>query len=100
MVSNRIHLKNLRLKNPKKIIFCYVNINFICNEFRNFCELVASNVGIIWIAEMKIESWFQCSQFFIPSFWKRGGTSTYEKFSLLSKVLPNFESFNEDCILI
>ena len=42
--SNVSLLENLRIKNPKNIIFSYININSIQNKFDNLC--------LIWYPKM------------------------------------------------
>ena len=39
--SNVSLLGNLRMKNPKNIIFSYININSIRNKFDNLCDLIS-----------------------------------------------------------
>ena len=94
------HLRNLRLKNAGNIIFSYLNINYIRNNFENLCELVAGNVDILCIAETKLDPSFPNSQFLIPGFQKplrmdvysrRGGLLVYIKSSLPSKISPKFK---------
>ena len=63
-------LINLRIKNPKNIIFFYININSIRNKFDNLCDLISKNVDIISVAETKLDPSFPNSQCLIPSFYE------------------------------
>ena len=94
------HLRNLRSKNAGNIIFSYLNINSIRNKFENLCELVASNVDILCIAEAKLDPSFPNSRFLIPGFHKplridvsspRGGFLVYIKSSLPSEMSTKFK---------
>ena len=67
------HLSNLRSKNPKNIIFSYMNINSICNKFENLCnkfenlcDIVGNNVELLSIAETKLDFSFPNAQFLLP----------------------------------
>ena len=94
------HLPNLRSKNAGKIIFSYLNINYIRNEFENLCELVAGNVDILFIVETKLDLSFPNLQFLIPGFHnplrmdvnsRRGVLLVCIKASLPSKMLTKFK---------
>ena len=94
------HLSNLRSKNPKNIIFSYININSIRNKFENLCDIVGNNVDILSIAETKLDSSFPNAQFLLPGFhepvrldinYRSGGVLVYIKASLLSKILTKFK---------
>ena len=63
--SNIGKLKELRLNNPKNILFAYVNINSIRNKFKNFCSLLADKIDIHTIAETKLDGSFPTNQFMI-----------------------------------
>ena len=85
------HLGNLRSKNPKNIIFSYININSIRNKFENLCDMVGKNVDILSIAETKLDSLFPNAQFLLPAFkeplrldinHRSGGLLVYIKGSL------------------
>ena len=93
-------LKNLRIKNPKNIVFSYININSIRNKFDNLCDLISKNVDILSVAETKLDPSFPNSQFLIPGFHepmrlditsKRGGMLVYIKSSLPSRIMSNFK---------
>ena len=53
--SNVSLLRNLRMKNPKNIIFSCININSIRNKFDNVCDLISKDVDILSVAETKLE---------------------------------------------
>ena len=69
-VSHLAHLGNLRSKNPKNIIFSYININSIRNKFENLCDIVGNNVDVLSIAETKLDSSFPNARFLLPGFHK------------------------------
>ena len=88
------------MKNPKNIIFSYININSIRNKFDNLCDLISKNVDILSVAETKLDPSFPNSQFLIPGFHepmrlditsKRGGMLVYIKSSLPSRIMSNFK---------
>ena len=94
------HLGNLRSKNPKNIIFSYININSIRNKFENLCDIVGNNVDVLSIAETKLDSSFPNAQFILPGFHealrldinhRSGGLLVYIKASLPSKILTKFK---------
>ena len=66
--SDISEMKNLRLKNPKNIIFSYLNINSVRNKFKNMSSLILGNVDILIVAETKLDSSFPTAQFLIPGF--------------------------------
>ena len=61
--SNISLLRNLRMKNPKNIVFSYININSIRNKFDNICDLILKNVDILSVAETKVDSPFLICSF-------------------------------------
>ena len=88
------------MKNLKKIIFPYININSNRNKFDNLCDLISKNVDILSVAETKLDPSFSNSQFLIPGFHepirlditsKRGGRLVYIKSSLPSRIMFNFK---------
>ena len=90
------HLGNLRSKNPKNIIFSYININSIRNKFENLCDMV----DVLSIAVTKLDSSFPNAQFLLPAFQeplrldinhRSGGLFVYIKASLPSKILSKFK---------
>ena len=68
IASNASHLGNLRSKNPKSIIFSYININSFRNKFENLCDIVGNNVDVLSIAETQLDSSFPNAQFLLPGF--------------------------------
>ena len=94
------HLGNLRSKNPKNIIFSYININSIRNKFENLCDIVGNNVDVLSIAETKLDSSFPNAHFLLPAFQeplrldinhRSGGLLVYTMASLPSKILSKFK---------
>ena len=94
------HLGNLTLKNPKYIIFSYININSIRNKFKNLCDIVGNNVDVLSITETKLGSSFPNAQFLLPGFQqplkldinhRSGGLLVYIKASLPLKILLKFK---------
>ena len=95
-------LRNLRIKNPRNIIFSYININSIQNKFDNLCDLISKNVDILSVTENKLDPSFPNSQFLIPGFHepmrlditsKRGRMLVYTKSSLPSRITFNFKLY-------
>ena len=91
------HLGNLRSKN---LIFSYININSIRNNFDNLCDIVGNNVDVLSIAETQLDSSCLNAQFLLPGFHeplkldinhRSGGLLVYIKASLLSKILRPFK---------
>ena len=94
------HLDNLRSKNPKNIIFSYININSIRNKFENLCDIVGNNVDVLSIAETKLDSSFPNEQFLLPGFHETLGLDinhrsarllVYIEASLSSKIFTKFK---------
>ena len=94
------HLGNLRSKNPKNIIFSYININSIRNKFENLCDILGNNVDVLSIAETKLDSSFPNAQFLLPDFHEplrldinhgSGGLLVYIKALLPPKILAKFK---------
>ena len=90
------HLGNLRSKNPKNIIFSYININSIRNKFDNLCGIV----DILSVAKIKLDSSFPNAQFSLHGFheplrlnvnYQSGRLLVDIKTSLPSKILRNFK---------
>ena len=61
-------LKTLRLKNPKNVIFSYLNINSIRNKMGSSRDVVMENVDILAIAETKIDELFPTAQFLLVGY--------------------------------
>ena len=58
----------MHLKNPKNIIFWYLNINSVQNKFKNMPILISEIVDILIVAETKLDSSFLAAQLLIPGF--------------------------------
>ena len=56
--SDISEMKTLRLKNPKNIIFSYLNTKSVWNKFKNMSSLISENVDILIVAETKLDSSF------------------------------------------
>ena len=63
-------MKDLRLKNPKKVIMGHLNINSIPNKFEGIMNLVKENLDIFLISETKIDNSFPDAQFFCEGYSK------------------------------
>ena len=91
-------LKELRLDNPKYILFDYLIINSIRTKFENLCSLLADKFDILNINEIKPDGSFQTNQFFVKGFhqpfWldinrNSGELLMYIKSSLPAKIISN-----------
>ena len=88
------HLGNFRSKNPKNIIFSYINLNSIRNKFEDLCDIVGNNVDALSIAEKKLDSSFPNAQFVLLRLdinYRNSGLLAYIKASLSSKILIKFK---------
>ena len=94
------HLGNLRSKNPKNIIFSYININSIRNKFENICDIFGNNLDVLSIAETKLDCSFPNAQFLLPGFHeplrldinhRSGGLLLYIQTSFPSNILTKFK---------
>ena len=99
--SDISEMKNLSLKNPKNIIFSYLNINSIWNKFKNMFSLFSENIDIFIVTETKLDSSFPTAQFLIPSLHHpfrldinrpSGGLLIYVKGSIPVRVLTKFST--------
>ena len=63
-------LKNLWVQNPQNVIFSYLNINFVGNKSSGSTNLVFEHIGILTIAETKLDTSFPTAQFLLPGFHK------------------------------
>ena len=61
-------LKNLHLVNVNHLICAQLNINSIRNKFESLKEIISTNIDILLICEMKLESSFSRAQFHIHGF--------------------------------
>ena len=97
-------LRSFRVKNPRNIIFAYLNINSIRNKFDNLKVIVNENIDILCIAESKIDKSFPTAQFLLPGYHKpfrldisdrKGGLLVYVKSYLPSRLLKSFDIPND-----
>ena len=56
-------LREIRLRNPKKVTLGHLNINSIPNKFDGIMEIVANHLDIFLISETKIDDTFPDAQF-------------------------------------
>ena len=56
-------MRDIRLKNPKKITMGHLNINSIPNKFVGIMDLVKTNLDIFFISETEIDSSFPKNKF-------------------------------------
>ena len=56
-------LKEIRLKNPKRVVLGHLNINSIPTEFDGIMDTVGGKLNILLISETKIGSSFPDAQF-------------------------------------
>ena len=91
-------LKNLRLKNVNRLICAQLNINSIRNKFESLKEIISTNVDILLICEMKLDSSFPRAQFHIHGFGepyrfdrngKGGGILLYIRDDIPSKLIES-----------
>ena len=61
-------LKDLRCKNPNRVIFAHLNINSIRNKFDILRDMVTKNIDILFISETKIDDSFPSAQFCMAGF--------------------------------
>ena len=89
-------LTNVSNKNPSNPILSYININSLRNKFTSLTNLVSKNIHILTVAETKLDSSFQDSEFCIDGFKKpyrldvngrSGGLLVLVKESISSKKL-------------
>ena len=67
-ITPDIFLSRLRTHNNDSVIVAYLNINFIYNKFEALKSLVENTIGVLVIAETKIDGSFSSSQFLIEGF--------------------------------
>ena len=61
-------LKDIRLKNPKKVTVGHLNINSTPNKFDGIMDIVKHNLDIFVILETKIDESFPNAQFFCEGY--------------------------------
>ena len=96
------NIKNIRSKNPTRLIIAQLNINSRKNEFYSFVEILHSNNDILLISETNFDSSFPTAQFKIGYTTYRldknsngGGILLYVREDIPS-ILLNTELFIED----
>ena len=68
-VSYMATLKSFRLKHPKNLVACHLNINSIRRKFTEVSELCSGNiVDILFLSETKLDASFPTAQFHISGF--------------------------------
>ena len=102
-------MRKLRLKNPKKLIFLYLNINSVRNKFKNMSSLISESADILIVTETKLDSSFPATQFVIPGFHhhfrldinrRSGCLLVYVKGSIPAKVLTSFSTPADTQIIV
>ena len=74
-------LNELRLDNPKNLTFSYINLNFVRNKFDSLQETAMGKVGILIVAETKIDASFPTAQFSAKGYHKPNSLDVSEKSS-------------------
>ena len=101
--------KNLSFRNPKNIIFFYLNINPVWSKFKNMSSLILENVNILIVGETKLDSSFPTVEFLIPgshhSFRldinrQSGGLLVNVKGSIPARVLTSFSTSVDTQIIV
>ena len=98
------NLKNIRLKNPNRLVIAQININSLRNKFDLLVQIISNNVDILLVSETKIDSSFPNAQFYIAGYnvYRRdrnlngGGILLYVKEDIPSNSLSintSFETF-------
>ena len=68
-VSYMATLKSFRLKHPKNLVACHLNINSIRRKFTEVSKLCSGNiVDILFLSETKLDASFPIDQFYISGF--------------------------------
>ena len=58
-------LKEIRKKNPNRIIIAHLNINSTSNKFEMLKEVVGDKIDILLISETKLDDTFPLNQFIL-----------------------------------
>ena len=102
-------LKQLRIKNWKKIIIGHLNINSIKSKINLLADLIKGNVDVMVISETKLDNSFPTSQFTITGYSPPyrldrnkhgGGLLLYVRNDIPSKQIKCSFSENIECIII
>ena len=59
----KIELRNLRLKNPNRLVCAHLNINSVRNKFELLINIIKDNIDILMVSETKLDSSFPKGQF-------------------------------------
>ena len=59
----KVELRNLRLKNPNRLICAHLNINSIRNKFESLTNIIKDRIDILMISETKLDLSFPKGQF-------------------------------------
>ena len=59
----KIELRNLRLKNPNRLICAHLNKNSVRSKFELLINIIKDNIDILMISETKLDSSFPKGQF-------------------------------------
>lgn len=60
--------KNIPFSNNNKLIFGYLNINYLKNKFDLLCEKIKGSIYVFMILETKLDDSFPQGQFLIEGF--------------------------------
>ena len=101
-------MNNLCLKNPKNIIFSYVNINLVWNKFTNVSSLISENFYIWIMAENESNSSCPAVQFLIQGFHhpfrldinSLGCILVYVRGSIPARVLTSFSGAPDTQLIV
>ena len=101
----KIELRNLRLKNPNRLICAHLNINSGRNKFELLINIIKDNIDILMISETKLDSSFPKGQFQLHGYSEPyrldrngygGGILLYIREDIPSKIIEskmNIEGF-------
>ena len=71
-VQDHLHMNSslheIRLKNPNRLIFLHININYLRNYFEMLQEVIGNNIDVLLISETKLDASFPSSQFILDGF--------------------------------
>ena len=102
-------LKELRIKNIKRVIVAHSNINSIRNKFEALFDTISNNIDILMISESKINESFPTNQFCAKGYArpyrldrndKGGGILLYIRDDIPSKMLNSFKLVNMETIFV
>ena len=102
-------LKDLRCRNPNRVIFAHLNINSIRSKFDVLRDMVTKNIDILLISETKIDNSFPDAQFCMAGFsipYRRdrtkfgGGILLYVREDIPSKLITPLVPIDIECVFI